>query len=114
MNAGTPHNVSHANALAAHRQFAKAYDCDTRTRANTGLAYPWTKGRNEVYVCATSINHSTYSYNNRGHYTTWYQCFPDASWHMDLETRYQNEKDTGVQKEPADVCWRYDLVFLAG
>jgi hypothetical protein len=62
---------------------------------NVCLGYTWTEGRDNVYVCANSINDSKYNYNNlAAYYATWYHKFGQSKWHMAWETWYQYMKDT--------------------
>ena len=74
---------------------------DAKLTGNACLAYSWTEGRNELYVCANSINDSKYSYNNlAAYYATWYHKFGTSDWHMDWETWYQYQKDTPNVNNP--------------
>jgi hypothetical protein len=75
---------------------------DAQLTGNACLAYSWTEGRNEIYVCANSINDSKYNYNNlAAYYTTWYHKFGQSNWHTDWETWYQYMKDTPNVNNPA-------------
>ncbi|MGO8969363.1 MAG: outer membrane beta-barrel protein [Myxococcaceae bacterium] len=54
------------------------------------LSYTWTEGKDNVYLCANSINTANYGYNNmNAYYATWYHQFGDGPVHMALETWYQ-------------------------
>jgi hypothetical protein len=69
---------------------------------NFCLGYTWTEGRDNVYVCANSINDGKYSYNNlSAYYATWYHKFGDSKWHADWETWYQYESRTPNVNNPA-------------
>ena len=70
---------------------------------NFCLGYTWSEGRDNVYVCANSLNDSKYSYNNlAAYYATWYHKFGKSSkWHTAWETWYQYEKNTPNVNNPA-------------
>jgi hypothetical protein len=75
---------------------------DAKLTANACVAYTWTEGRDNIYVCANSINDSKYNYNNlAAYYLTWYHKFGQSKWHMDWETWYQYMKDTPNVNNPA-------------
>jgi hypothetical protein len=59
---------------------------------NACIAYTWSTGRDNVYVCDNSTNSGKYAYNNlQAYYATWYHKFK-GSWHMDTESWYMWEK----------------------
>jgi hypothetical protein len=69
---------------------------------NACVGYTWSQGRDNIYVCANSLNDSKYSYNNlAAYYTTWYHKFGAGNWHMAWETWYQYEKNTPNVNNPA-------------
>lgn len=69
---------------------------------NFCLAYTWSTGGDEVYVCANSLNDGRYSYNNlAAYYATWYHNFDNTKWHMAWETWYQYESHTPNVLNPA-------------
>jgi Putative beta-barrel porin-2, OmpL-like. bbp2 len=75
---------------------------DAKLTGNVCVAYTWSKGGDEIYLCANSLNDSKYSYNNlAAYYATWYHKFGDSKWHMDWETWYQYMKDTPNVNNPA-------------
>lgn len=69
---------------------------------NLCVAYSWSEGRDEVYVCANSLNDSRYNYNNlAAYYFTWYHQFGHSRWHTAWETWYQYESHTPNVLNPA-------------
>ncbi len=75
---------------------------DAKLTGNACLAYSWTEGGNNIYVCANSINDAKYNYNNlSAYYVTWYHKFGQSKWHMAWETWYQYMKDTPNVNNPA-------------
>ena len=76
---------------------------DAKLTGNACVAYSWTELRNQVYVCAISINDSRYDYNNlAAYYFTWYHKFgKNSRWHTAWETWYQYMKDTPNVNNPA-------------
>jgi putative OmpL-like beta-barrel porin-2/carboxypeptidase family protein len=83
--------------------------CDTapwtkeaKATVNLCAAYVWQQGRDDIYVCANSINDSDYSYNNlAAYYFTYYHKFSKSRWHTATETWYQYEKHTPNIFNPA-------------
>jgi hypothetical protein len=54
-----------------------------------------------LYLCANSINHGKYAYNNlAAYYLTWYHKI-NSSWHTATESWYQYEKQTPKVLNPA-------------
>lgn len=75
---------------------------DATLTGNVCAAYTWTEGRDQVYICANSINSGKYNYNNlAAYYSTWYHQFGHSRWHTDWETWYQYMKDTPNVNNPA-------------
>lgn len=67
---------------------------DAQATANVCVGYTWSKGGDNIYTCANSINRSHYAYNNlAAYYSTWYHKFNDK-WHTATETYYQFESHT--------------------
>lgn len=59
---------------------------------NACLSYTWSKGGDNVYVCANSLNSAKYNYNNiSAYYATWYHKF-NSKWHTATEFWYQFER----------------------
>jgi hypothetical protein len=80
----------------------RALGAGCEAHGNACVAYSWTELRNQVYVCANSINDSKYSYNNlAAYYATWYHKFGNSRWHTAWETWYQYMKDTPNVNDPA-------------
>ena len=53
-------------------------------------SYTWTEGKDNVYVCANSINNGQYGYNNmQAYYATWYHQFGDGPFHIATEAWFQ-------------------------
>lgn len=74
---------------------------DHTLTGNVCVAYSWSEGRDNFYVCANSINAGKYNYNNlAAYYTTWYHHFGKSPWHMAWETWYQYMKDTPNVNNP--------------
>jgi hypothetical protein len=68
---------------------------------NACVGYTWSEGRDNLYVCANSLNDSEYNYNNlAAYYATWYHKFGTSKWHMAWETWYQYEKHTPNVNNP--------------
>ena len=68
---------------------------------NACVGYTWSEGRDNIYVCANSLNDSEYNYNNlAAYYATWYHKFGASKWHMAWETWYQYEKHTPNVNNP--------------
>ncbi len=68
---------------------------------NACVAYKWSQGKDDVYVCVNSINSGKYNYNNlAAYYVTWYHQFGKSKWHMDWESWYQYMKDTPNVNNP--------------
>jgi hypothetical protein len=58
------------------------------------LSYTWTEGKDNVYLCANSINNGQYGYNNvQAYYATWYHKFGNGPFHMSSEAWYQYEEN---------------------
>jgi Putative beta-barrel porin-2, OmpL-like. bbp2 len=58
-------------------------------------------GRDDIYLCANSLNSGNYAYNNlAAYYATWYHKI-NAKWHMDYESWYQYESHTPNIFNPA-------------
>jgi hypothetical protein len=58
------------------------------------LGYYWTEGRDNLYLCANSINNGQYGYNNvQAYYATWYHKFGDGPFHIATEAWYQYEEN---------------------
>jgi hypothetical protein len=63
---------------------------DRKLTGNACLGYSWSEGRDNLYVCANSINDGRYNYNNlAAYYATWYHKFGHSRWHASWETWYQ-------------------------
>lgn len=68
---------------------------------NACVAYTWSEGGDNLYVCANSVNDSKYNYNNlAAYYVTWYHKFGHSKWHSAWETWYQYMKDTPNVRNP--------------
>ncbi len=75
---------------------------DAKPTANACVAYTWSEGGDNIYICANSINDSKYNYNNlAAYYFTWYHKFGRSKWHFAWETWYQYMKDTPNVLNPA-------------
>jgi Putative beta-barrel porin-2, OmpL-like. bbp2/Carboxypeptidase regulatory-like domain len=75
---------------------------DAKLTGNFCVAYTWSEGGDNIYVCANSLNDSKYNYNNlAAYYFTWYHNFRETKWHMGWETWYQYMKDTPNVNNPA-------------
>jgi hypothetical protein len=75
---------------------------DAHVTGNACVAYNWTQGRDNFYVCVNSINSGKYDYNNlAAYYATWYHKFGQSPWHLAWETWYQYERDTPNVLNPA-------------
>jgi Putative beta-barrel porin-2, OmpL-like. bbp2 len=58
------------------------------------LSYSWTEGRDNVYLCANSVNDGQYGYNNvQAYYATWYHRFGTGPFHTATEAWYQYEEN---------------------
>jgi hypothetical protein len=58
------------------------------------LSYTWTEGKDNVYLCANSVNNGQYGYNNvQAYYATWYHKFGNGPFHMSTEAWYQYEEN---------------------
>ena len=74
---------------------------DAVLTGNACVGYTWTEGRDNVYVCANSLNNGKYNYNNlAAYYATWYHKFGQSPWHLSWETWYQYMKDTPNVNNP--------------
>ena len=72
---------------------AAPWTSDAKVTGNVCLSYTWTKGGDEIYACANSLNNSKYAYNNlAAYYLTWYHKINDK-WHTDTESWYQYMRD---------------------
>lgn len=69
---------------------------------NACVGYTWSKGGDNIYVCANSLNDGRYNYNNlAAYYATWYHKFGAGSkWHMAWETWYQYQSHTPNVNNP--------------
>jgi hypothetical protein len=68
---------------------------------NVCLGYTWSKGGENFYACAYSVNDGKYSYYNlAAYYATWYHKFGSSKWHMAWETWYQYERQTPNVNNP--------------
>jgi hypothetical protein len=57
-------------------------------------SYTWTEGKDNVYVCANSINNGQYGYNNlQAYYATWYHRFGDGPFHIATEAWFQYQEN---------------------
>jgi hypothetical protein len=75
---------------------------NAKVTGNVCVAYNASEGRDNVYICANSLNDSKYSYNNlAAYYFTWYHKFGQSKWHFAWETWYQYMKDTPNVLNPA-------------
>jgi hypothetical protein len=80
---------------------AAPWSSAAKLTANVCVGYTWTEGRDNIYVCANSLNDNKYNYNNlAAYYTTWYHKFGRSNWHMAWETWYQYMKDTPNVNNP--------------
>ena len=71
-----------------------AWEPDAKATFNTCIAYNWSDGGDNVYLCANSINDGKYAYNNlAAYYATWYHKI-NTKWHTAFESWYQYESDT--------------------
>ena len=74
---------------------------DAQVTGNICVAYFWSQGGDDVYVCANSLNDSKYSYNNlAAYYATWYHKI-NKNWHTATEAWYQYTLDTPNANNPA-------------
>ena len=65
---------------------------DAKATGNLCVNYTWREGKDDIYLCANSINSSKYAYNNlAAYYATWYHKINDK-WHFDTESWYQYER----------------------
>lgn len=65
---------------------------DAKLTLNACVGYTWSKGGDNLYLCANSLNDSQYAYNNlAAYYATWYHKFNDK-WHTSTESWYQYMK----------------------
>jgi hypothetical protein len=72
---------------------ASLWTKDAKATGNACVSYTWRTGKDDVYVCANSINSGKYAYNNlAAYYATWYHKINDK-WHTDFESWYQYERD---------------------
>lgn len=72
----------------------QAWERDAKLTFNTCIAYNWSKGGDNLYLCANSINDGKYAYNNlAAYYITWYHKI-NSKWHTATESWYQYESDT--------------------
>lgn len=75
---------------------------DAKATVNVCVAYNWSEGRDDIYICANSINDSKYNYNNlAAYYLTWYHKIGQSKWHFAWESWYQYMKDTPNVNNPA-------------
>jgi len=75
---------------------------DAGLTGNACVAYNWSEGGDNIYICVNSINDGKYNYNNlSAYYATWYHKFGKSKWHMAWETWYQYMKDTPNVTNPA-------------
>lgn len=66
---------------------------DAKATGTLCLSYTFSKGGDNIYGCANSINSAKYAYNNlAAYYLTWYHKI-NAKWHFDTEVWYQYEKN---------------------
>lgn len=73
---------------------------DAQLTGNFCVGYTWSKGGDNVYTCANSINNGKYAYNNlAAYYTTWYHKFNDH-WHTATEFWYQYERKVPNTNNP--------------
>lgn len=57
-------------------------------------SYSWTEGKDNVYLCANSINDGQYGYNNvQAYYATWYHKFGNGPFHMSTEAWFQYQEN---------------------
>jgi hypothetical protein len=57
-------------------------------------SYTWTEGRDNVYLCANSVNNAQYGYNNvQAYYATWYHKFGAGPFHTATEAWFQYEEN---------------------
>ena len=57
-------------------------------------SYTWTEGRDNVYLCANSVNNAQYGYNNvQAYYATWYHKFGAGPFHTAAEAWFQYEEN---------------------
>jgi len=57
-------------------------------------SYTWQEGKDNIYLCANSINNGQYGYNNmQAYYATWYHKFGDGPFHMATEAWYQYQEN---------------------
>jgi len=72
---------------------ASLWTKDAKLTGNACVAYSWRIGKDNVYLCANSINSAKYAYNNlAAYYATWYHKI-NPNWHVDFESWYQYERD---------------------
>lgn len=75
---------------------------DAKLTGNACVAYTWTEGRDNIYICANSLNDGRYNYNNlAAYYFTWYHKFGHSRWHFAWETWYQYMSHTPNVLNPA-------------
>jgi hypothetical protein len=75
---------------------------NAKLTGNVCVAYVWSHGGDNLYVCANSLNDGKYSYNNlAAYYATWYHKFGHSNWHIAWETWYQYMKNTPNVNNPA-------------
>jgi hypothetical protein len=75
---------------------------DAKLTGNACVGYNWSKGGDNIYICANSLNDGRYNYNNlAAYYATWYHKFGQSKWHMALESWYQYESHTPNVLNPA-------------
>jgi len=73
-----------------------------RVTGDACAGYTWSKGGDNIYVCANSINSGKYNYNNlAAYYATYYHRFGQSPWHLAWETWYQYQRDTPNVLNPA-------------
>lgn len=81
--------ISSGNDIAFWVQNAGA-----QPTATLCLSYTWTEGKDNIYLCANSINNGNYGYNNmQAYYATWYHKFGDGPFHMATEAWFQYENN---------------------
>ncbi len=74
---------------------------DAQVTGNVCAGYTWSKGGDNVYVCANSLNDSRYAYNNlAAYYLTYYHKVNDR-WHTATEGWYQYESHTPNATNPS-------------
>lgn len=76
------------------------WKADAKLTGNACVAYTWSKGGDEIYLCANSLNDGRYAYNNlAAYYATWYHKF-NSRWHTATESWYQYQSKTPNVNNP--------------